>query len=333
MNTLDINSRVIRTVLSKTTDLSDVIEPDRRGRHNSRQCLDEVREGIRQFLRCVPKLPSHYCRANSSREYIDGSKTIAELHRDFVSECTKNNQPSGKYQFFREIFKEDFDLSFFITKKDQCPECTVYDNASGVDKQSLVESYEKHILEKDLARKEKENDKENSPANTIFVCYDMQAVFQCPKGNASVFYYKSKLNVLNLTFYELKTKAVTCYVWHEGEADRGVNEIESCVLKFIEEKVSAARGEIDIIFYSDNCSGQQKNKFMISLYQYAIRKHPNIKSISHKFLIRGHTQNEGDSAHSTIEREVNRILKGGPIFTPDQFIAAIRSAKKNWEDI
>ena len=67
---------------------------------------------------------------------------------------------------------------------------------------------------------------------------------------------------------------------------------------------------------------------MISLYQYAIRKYPNIKSISHKFLIRGHTQNEGDSAHTTIEREMNRILKGGQIFTPDQFIAAIRSAKK-----
>ena len=71
-------------------------------------------------------------------------------------------------------------------------------------------------------------------------------------------------------------------------------------------------GETDI-FYSNNCSGQQKNKFMMALYLYAVNNLPNITSITHKFLIKGHTQNEGDSAHSLIEREVKRILKSGPI--------------------
>lgn len=183
-------------------------------------------------------------------------------------------------------------------------------------------------MEKDLARLEKSKDKELSPDNVIVVCYDMQAVFQCPRGDVSVFYYKSKLNIYNLTFYDLKSKDVTCFVWHEGEAERGVNEIGSCVLMFIEKEVSKRNGDIEFIFYTDNCAGQQKNKFMPCLYQYAIRKYPTIKSITHKFLIRGHTQNEGDSVNSAIEREVKQQLKKGSMYLPDDFIDSIRAARK-----
>lgn len=47
-----------------------------------------------------------------------------------------------------------------------------------------------------------------------------------------------------------------------------------------------------------------------------------------KYLIKGHKQNEGDSAHSLIERQVKQQLKGGPIYTTESFNAAARAAKK-----
>lgn len=47
---------------------------------------------------------------------------------------------------------------------------------------------------------------------------------------------------------------------------------------------------------------------MIALLIYAVQV-LKIKSISHKYLISGHTQNEGDSTHSTIEKEVCSVLK------------------------
>ena len=87
------------------------------------------------------------------------------------------------------------------------------------------------------------------------------------------------------------------------------------------------KDNIEIIFYSDNCAGQQKNKFMLALYLYVITNFP-VESIMHKFLIKGHTQNEGDSAHSLIERRVKRLRKGGPIFVSETLVTAIRSAKK-----
>lgn len=129
---------------------------------------------------------------------------------------------------------------------------------------------------------------------------------------------------MNFTIYNLYNSC-TCYVWDESNGNRGVNELGTCVLKFI---LDCCREEKKhIIFYSDNCTGQQKNKFMLALYVYAV-KQLGIESITNKFLIKGHTQNEGDSTHSLIERQMRRLLKGGSIYIPETFVIAIRSEKK-----
>lgn len=118
------------------------------------------------------------------------------------------------------------------------------------------------------------------------------------------------------------------FFWHEAEGNRGAIEIDSCIYKYLQE-ISAATTEDDlqIVFYSDNCCGQQKNKFTIAMYMHAVST-LNIKSITHKFLVAGHTQNEGDSIHSVIEKSVKRSLKSGPIYEPYQYVSLIRGAKK-----
>jgi len=63
------------------------------------------------------------------------------------------------------------------------------------------------------------------------------------------------------------------------------------------------------------------------LYLYAVT-HLNIPSITHKYLIVGHTQNEGDNVHSVIEKQKSRLLRGGSIFSPQQWTTVIQSAKK-----
>lgn len=67
---------------------------------------------------------------------------------------------------------------------------------------------------------------------------------------------------------------------------------------------------------------------MIHLYMFTVSKFPNLKSIIHKFLITGHTQDEDDSALSMIESEVKRVSKSGPIYTPHHFVSIVKAAKK-----
>lgn len=64
------------------------------------------------------------------------------------------------------------------------------------------------------------------------------------------------------------------------------------------------------------------------MYLYCIQSIEKIKSITHKFLIVGHTQNEGDSMHAAIEKEKKRMLKSGPIYVPSQWSVIVGSAKK-----
>jgi len=80
--------------------------------------------------------------------------------------------------------------------------------------------------------------------------------------------------------------------------------------------------------YKVNLSGQSKNKFIASLYLYASSV-LNINTIRHKFLIVvGHTQNEGDSMQSVIERQKKLVLRSGPIYVPSQWVSVIKSAKQ-----
>nr|CAH7736079.1 unnamed protein product [Callosobruchus chinensis] len=170
----------------------------------------------------------------------------------------------------------------------------------------------------------------------------MQAQMPSPNGDTSAFYYKSRLNSENFTVVELFKKLdrtdrnakayenAHCYFWDETNGKKGSTEIGSCLLQYlkdINEKTSEEK--VNIIFYSDNCCGQNKNKYIATLYLYAVSTFRNIESITHKFLVQGHTQNEGDNVHSLIEKEIKKNLKSGPIYTPQQYIPLIKCAKKS----
>lgn len=108
-----------------------------------------------------------------------------------------------------------------------------------------------------------------------------------------------------------------------SQGGTGCDEVGTCIYNFFKDHCVGK----NFLFYTDNCSAQNKNKYLLSLYHYAI-KVLGVVSITHKYLVVGHTQNQGDSAHSTIEREKTQILKNGSIFVPTQRKSVIQCAKK-----
>lgn len=129
--------------------------------------------------------------------------------------------------------KQECNISFFIPKKDQCDICTAFDNAEESEKADLKESYDRHLLEKELPRSEKATGK--TSADSVVAVYELQAVTQLPKGDVDVFYYGSKFNVLNFTIYNLTSNSCNCYVWDEANGHRGVSELGTWVLDYIKE--------------------------------------------------------------------------------------------------
>lgn len=296
MNTLAISDTIIKTIVKKQSETGVHLKGNR-GKHNKHNKIDtKLTDGVKEHINSIPRIESHYCRARTTREYIEGELTLAALHRHYAEKCESENAPHVSYQVYYNIFINDFNLSFWQPKKDKCEDCMAYQNTE--DKSFLQDTYNEHLKNKTLARTEKDRDKELVSNTFLVAVYDLQAVMPCPRGDVSSFYYTSKLNLLNFTRTELATKNTTCFVWHEGEGRQSVNEIGSCVLMYLRKLNDNATDLCDVTFYNDNCCGQQKNKFMLAMYQYSTQELPKIKSITHKFLIKGHTQNEGDSVHS-----------------------------------
>jgi len=324
MSTLAISSRMIFTTIHKNND--GILEQDKRGRHGNygNAVNEEIKNSMRLHIKSFPTTPSHYCRANSSKQFIDGSLNIALMYRLHVEKCKSENNSYGKQSYYTTIFNQEFNISFHRPKKDLCMTCESYKNANDDDKVVEEDKYRKHQEEKTLSRKEKDADILLDD-NVVVCCFDLQAVLISPRGEVSQFYYKRRLASYNFTVFKNKSKEGICYFWNETIGRRGSNEIGSCLLLFLQNQENENK---DIIFYADNCGGQNKNKYVISMLVYCVKK-LNIRSVTLKFLIVGHTQNEGDSMHARIEGEAKRILHSGPIYEPSQWVSVIKSAKKN----
>lgn len=105
-NTLDINDRPIRTALAKQNRVANVLmEPDKRGQHGNQATVDpEIRKGIKAHTESIPQIESHYTRAASSRTFMCGSKTIAEIHRDYVEKSKQQKVPYANYTVLSHFY-------------------------------------------------------------------------------------------------------------------------------------------------------------------------------------------------------------------------------------
>ncbi|XP_050551786.1 uncharacterized protein LOC126911028 [Spodoptera frugiperda] len=159
----------------------------------------------------------------------------------------------------------------------------------------------------------------SNPEIITSATFDFQKILSTPHGETSSFYYKRKLSVFNFTVFDMGLKKGICYMWPETIAKRGSNEVASCLYNFIQQ--STDRGIKDIRLWSDNCGGQNRNRIVFLMYVYCSQKYSI--DICHKFLEKGHTQQEDDSVHALIEKSSKRKF----IFCPEEWYTLVRWCK------
>ncbi|CAH2097417.1 unnamed protein product [Euphydryas editha] len=325
--TLAITDQTIRTAHRKL-DACGITSSDNRGKHvnHPKKVDDEMIRSVCDHVNSFQPVESHYTRKNTSKVYLDNNLSFNKMfsmYKDW-SELSKYYNKAEIERQYRNIVNDHMNIVLFIPKKDLCDKCHTFSNeVSPTEKR--VFAHNKHISNKETARKYKARDKEEaiqSPSKIVCATFDFQKLLNCPSGDVSLFYYKRKLSLMHFTVFDAGIKALaSCYLWPQNVSKRGANEVGSCLLDFIEKKVS--KGAQDIRFWSDNCNGQNRNRVIYSLYMYASNKY-NI-DITHRFLESGHTQQKADSAL------IERSAKGKIIYTPDQWYALVRWAKTNNE--
>lgn len=78
-----------------------------------------VKSSIRGDVEKIQTIESHFCRSQTKRQFIEGNKTMKDLHVEYDQECEEKQIISGNYVINSRIFNEGYNLSFFKPKKDQ----------------------------------------------------------------------------------------------------------------------------------------------------------------------------------------------------------------------
>ena len=95
--------------------------PSRHGRHIKHQLDANSVQAVRDHIKSFPVVESQYCRASTSRRYLD-SKLNNQIMYDMFC-ATYDDSPPAKLHKYREVFSTEFNLSFAAPRKDRCDKC------------------------------------------------------------------------------------------------------------------------------------------------------------------------------------------------------------------
>lgn len=326
--TLAISHSYINDALTKSAG-GAFCGSDRRGKSTPvNKTPEAARQKVRDHIKSFPTMESHYARKNTSKLYLDCKLNVSQMHRLYTVECEKEDVQPVSESLYRNIFDHEFNISFHVPKKDQCLKCHVYHAAKEAKALTpeLEEDHKDHMERKRDARFEKENDVKSAKKKLDLhvASFDLQKVLPTPYDPTSITYYKRKLHMYNLTVFSMADQKGYCYMWTEVEGQRGSNEISTCIYKYLE---SLPKSVQHVIFYSDTCTGQNRNQYMTAALHHAVNNIPHLKIIEQKYLESGHSQMEVDSMHACIEKQ----CKGVRVHHPDQWITVAQCAKKTGE--
>lgn len=256
------------------------------------------------------------CQEDNVKIEDENSRRTNEHKKDLIKPVSKS--------LYKNYFYSYGNLRFHKPKKDQCNACRNYDGLNKEEKEKKKLEHEKHLSNKTRAREIKHEEIKSCSDNpdmkkTVLNC-DLQAVLECPKGEVSSIFYKRKLAVYNFTIFDLINKEGTCCLWDETEGNRGSTEVASCLFYYIQN-----HPEIEEIFLmSDSCGGQNLNQYLSTALLHAVRL-TQCKVIHHVYYELGHTQMEGDSMHSCIERAAKNVQ----VNVPSEWALICQMARKN----
>lgn len=142
---------------------------------------------------------------------------------------------------------------------------------------------ETHLIEKEATYKRFYfHQNQVSDHSLLVASFDLQKVLATPYGESMQLYYARKYAEYNFTVYENRTQKGYCYTWGEADGKRGSCEIATCLYKYLQEVDN--RGVKKLLLYCDNCSGQNKNKVIISMFKSFLENSENLNVIQINYL-------------------------------------------------
>ena len=178
--------------------------------------------------------------------------TKTKLYEIYKLRCSVFGMSPFSITLFNNYFKEN-NYSLFKPHKDQCNTCIGKDTGNASE-----EVYNKHYELKCSALDQKECDKRDNDENTLVYCCDTDALLVSPRNNSNAMYYRTKLNIHNLTFYNLKTHDVLNYMRDEVNGQIECDNFISIHVDYITQLIENHPSVNVLIIWSDGCNYQNR---------------------------------------------------------------------------
>lgn len=302
LKTFDETPKFVQLVTDKLKVSEGLVPNSPRGNNPSAiKISDERLEGVKQHILSFPAYESHYGRSKTTKKFLPPHLCLTDMYNAY-RDVTENPVSQTIYNW---VFKGQ-NLSFKKPYVDTCVKCDTLEMqikfSEGEQKLANESLKAEHLKRAETIYDRKAMDRALSleKSDTFVASFDLQQCLPTPYLKSGAAFYKRQLWTFNLTIRNCTTNKPYCFMWHEGIGGRGANQIASCVYNYILNYVPD--GIKHLIFYSDSCSGQNKNIHMVCMFLLAVRNHPSVETITHNFFVPGHTHMDCDVDHALIEK-------------------------------
>ncbi|CAH2000887.1 unnamed protein product [Acanthoscelides obtectus] len=272
---------------------------------------------------------SHYKLDHAPlRRYLSPEINISLMWRDF---CTSRQKIS--YEKYRQVV-DKLNIGFDHPSQDDCGVCSKYSIHNGETAVDLshnpaaCETCIKHNVHKThytSTRRAYKEDKDRDWQRGIEIyTVDLQKVLLLPKMTTKESFFIPRLVTFNETFAPLNKDDNKCYVWHEATRGRNAPDIASTFYHVIK---NSNPNVMSFIFWMDNCSAQNKNWTLYTMFACLVNADWGPENIIVKYFEPGHSFMKADSVHGQIGREWRKRKQ---ILDVNDFVDVINaSSKKN----
>jgi hypothetical protein len=319
-----VSQKKVYTLTLKKKNGQTTCEEKRGNKKKNRKYTIDDEIKIKAHVNSFPKEESHYGRSRSQKEYLSPD---LNKHRLFLAYKIVEPMTKVSYKYYCSVFKNCFpNLRFGCKRSDTCSTCDLLSAQVKADPANQTNhiKLELHQRKAESAMNAMKADVASSQMPASDICtasMDLQQVLLTPTLTHSQMYYARQLSNFNLGIHIADTKEAFMCMWHEGLTGRGGNEIASCIYKLFSSHTQNTYKN-KLIMWSDNCSGQNKNKMIIFLWIYLVAK-GIFSCIEHKFLISGHSFLSCDRDFALIEKR-KRVTQ---TMVPEDLQVMIKTAR------
>ena len=274
---------------------------------------------IRQHVESFPLKQTHY--SGKPMSYLDARLNVKLMYQLFKE---KHPGSSIKYDYYLKYFREHFNYRFGRPQVDTCCQCEelgVKVKSSSLGDAAKRTAAAELIVHKRRAKKfyqylKNAETRCKTNENVLALSFDYMQNLHLPETPVQDLFYLTQLTVNVFNIHNFKTGESFFYIYHEGNGNKGPNEVFFFLLHYIKNYVPDNVEEL--LLFCDNCPGQNKNNTVIRMCMALVET--RFKKVEQIYPIRGHSFLPCDRDFGTVKKLLRRFDR---IFSVHEFTRLI----------